>query len=144
LSILTYLKISSKTFLAAAIIVFVEKLFLNFVAIKFHQKALADRLEENRLGLKALDSLSNAHPVASKKSPQPKHKRMGSIGTIDLATLPHQRTQEDDNNNVSRGHQVNDSKSKSTRNPQPKRRRKKVASVIVNQVRHLTSIGSYI
>ena len=143
MSILTYLKISLKTFLAAAIIVFVEKLFLNFVAIKFHQKALADRLEENRLGLKALDSLSNAHPVASKK-PQPKYKRMSSIGTIDLATLPHQRTQEDDNINVSRGHQVNDSKPKSTRNPQPKRRRKRVASVIVNQVRHLSSTSSHV
>jgi hypothetical protein len=43
----------------------VEKLFLRFVAINFHQRALADRLAENRLGLKALDRLSNAHPAST-------------------------------------------------------------------------------
>ena len=145
---LTYLKISSKALVAAAVIVFVEKLFLNFVAIKFHQKALADRLEENRLGLKALDSLSNAHPVASKKPPHPKrgHKRVDSTGPIDLATLPHPRPQ-NDNINIStdRGYQttsVNDSKSKST--PRPKRGRKKVTSVIVDQVSYPTLISSFV
>jgi len=133
--------------LAAAIIVFVEKLFLHFVAINFHQKALAERLEENRLGLKALDCLSNAYPGASKKPPYHKrgHKRQGSLGTMDFATLPHQGQQEDDSINTStvRDHQttlVNDSKifsSKSTPELQPKRRRKKVTSVIVDQVCHL-------
>ncbi|KAF9226600.1 hypothetical protein BS17DRAFT_775873 [Gyrodon lividus] len=49
----------------AAVILFVEKLFLRFVAINFHQRALADRLAENRLGLKALDRLSNAHPAST-------------------------------------------------------------------------------
>jgi hypothetical protein len=131
--------------LAAAIIVFVEKLFLNFVAINFHQKALADRLEENRLGLKALDSLSKAHPVASKKPPHHKrgHKGMSTSATIDFATLPHQEEQEDDIS-TTRGHHTtlaDDSRmfaSKSSPELQPpKRRRKKVTSVIVNHVRHL-------
>jgi hypothetical protein len=140
------LRISSKVLLAAAIIFFVEKLFLNVVAINFHQKALADRLEENRLGLKALDSLSKAHPVASKKAPHHKrgHKRRSSVATIDLATLPHQGgEQQDETINISttRGHHTtlaNDSRllpSKSSPELRPKRRTKKVTSVIVNQVR---------
>lgn len=143
----TFLKISSKVLLAAAIIVFVEKLFLNFVAINFHQKALADRLEENRLGLKALDCLSKAHPVVTKKPPHHKrgHKRMSSVA-IDLATPPHQGEKQDDSVNISttRGHNTtleNDSRmfpSKSSPELQPKRRTKKVTSVIVNQVRYLT------
>ncbi|KAL1747916.1 Mechanosensitive ion channel-domain-containing protein [Schizophyllum fasciatum] len=56
---------------SAAIIMLAEKTFLNFVAINFHEKALADRLAENRLGLKALDRLSNATPLRA-KSPQQK------------------------------------------------------------------------
>ncbi|KIL00586.1 hypothetical protein PAXRUDRAFT_821485 [Paxillus rubicundulus Ve08.2h10] len=52
-----------------AVILFVEKLFLRFVAINFHQRALADRLAENRLGLKALDRLSNAHPASTPRRP---------------------------------------------------------------------------
>ena len=127
--------------MAAAIILFVEKFFLNFVAIKFHQKALADRLEENRLGLKALDCLSNAHPVASKKPPHHKRgrKKMGSVGTIDLATLSHQGQQDD--NSPTESQTGNDSKSTER---QPKRRRKKVTSVIVDQVRPPTSTGSFV
>lgn len=127
--------------LASAIIVFVEKLFLQFVTINFHQKALADRLEENRLGLKALDCLSNAHPVLPKKSPYHKraHKKRGSVGTTGLATLAHQGQQDDDSIHTTKGHQAtfaNDSKANSVPVLQPKRRRKKVTSVIVNQVRH--------
>ncbi|KIY52928.1 hypothetical protein FISHEDRAFT_63582 [Fistulina hepatica ATCC 64428] len=45
---------------ASSIIIFVEKLFLHYVASNFHERALADRLAENRLGLKALDRLSTA------------------------------------------------------------------------------------
>jgi hypothetical protein len=37
------------------------------VAINYHETALAERLAENRLGLKALDRLSNAQPMISKK-----------------------------------------------------------------------------
>ena len=140
--LLDYLKTLSKALLAAAIIVFVEKLFLHFVAINFHQKALADRLEENRLGLKALDCLSNVLPVIPKKSPHHKrgHKRANSVGTVDLATLSHQEHQ-DDTINMTQAPQttlVNKMfSSKSAPELQRKKRRKKVASVIVDQVRHL-------
>ncbi|KAG6850604.1 hypothetical protein H0H93_011272 [Arthromyces matolae] len=54
---------------ASSIILLVEKLFLQFVAINFHQKALAERLQENRLGLRALDKLSNTHVASNKRSP---------------------------------------------------------------------------
>ena len=136
--------------MAAAIILFVEKLFLNFVAINFHQKSLADRLEENRLGLKVLDSLSKAHPVASKKPPYHKrgHKRTSTTATIDLATLPHQGEQDDTVNiSTTRGYNTtlaDDSgvfPSKSSPELQSKRRAKKVTSVIVNQVRHLANLN---
>ncbi|TFK48756.1 hypothetical protein OE88DRAFT_1663898 [Heliocybe sulcata] len=53
---------------AAGILLLVEKVFLRFVAINFHQKALAERLTENRLGLKALDRLSNAQPAVYRRS----------------------------------------------------------------------------
>ena len=130
--------------MSAAIIVFVEKLFLNFVAINFHQKALADRLEENRLGLKVLDSLSKAHPVALKK---PHHKRGHnriSTSTIGFSTLLRQGEQQQDDISTARDQNTtlaDDSKmfaSKSSPElPPPKRRKKKVTSVIVDQVRHL-------
>ncbi|OBZ66486.1 hypothetical protein A0H81_13558 [Grifola frondosa] len=55
---------------SAGLLLLVEKVFLRYVAINFHRKALADRLAENRLGLTALDRLSNAHPApASKRTP---------------------------------------------------------------------------
>lgn len=115
------------------------------MAINFHQKALADRLEENLLGLEALDCLSNAQLVASKKPHHKRgHKSMSSTGTIDLATLPDQGQQEDDciNTSAAKSHQttsVNNSKifpSKSAPEPRPKRRKKKVTSVIIDQVCH--------
>ncbi|KAJ7760396.1 Mechanosensitive ion channel-domain-containing protein [Mycena metata] len=71
---------------SAGIILFFEKLFLRFVAINFHQKALADRLTENRLGLKALDRLSNAQP-APKKTPYAKRGRRTPSGSVDFSTL---------------------------------------------------------
>ncbi|KAF8586433.1 hypothetical protein K439DRAFT_1340945 [Ramaria rubella] len=52
---------------AASVILLAEKCFLQFVAIQFHRKSLSDRLIENKLALKALDRLSNAHPVSSKR-----------------------------------------------------------------------------
>ncbi|KAG6845241.1 hypothetical protein H0H87_012233 [Tephrocybe sp. NHM501043] len=69
---------------AASTILLVEKLFLQFVAINFHQKALAERIEENRLGLKALDRLSNAHPVPNRKSPYVKRGHKSPSASVDL------------------------------------------------------------
>lgn len=67
---------------SAAIILLVEKIFVRIVAIRFHQKALADRLQENRIALKVLDKLSNAlpqFPIASKK----KKKRHSPGNSLD-------------------------------------------------------------
>ncbi|KAF8216284.1 Mechanosensitive ion channel-domain-containing protein [Mycena galopus ATCC 62051] len=71
---------------SAAMILLFEKLFLRFVAINFHQKALADRLSENRLGLKALDRLSNAQP-APKKPYAKRPERKTPTGSIDFSHL---------------------------------------------------------
>ncbi|KAL1717219.1 Mechanosensitive ion channel-domain-containing protein [Schizophyllum commune] len=104
---------------SAAIIMLAEKTFLNFVAINFHEKALADRLAENRLGLKALDRLSNATPLRT-KSPQGKqngHKTQRS--SVD--GMP---------SNV--GHGEKPPKKQSKR--QARKNRKAMTSVIVDQV----------
>ncbi|CAK5273916.1 unnamed protein product [Mycena citricolor] len=69
-----------------AMLLLVEKLFLRFVAISFHQKALADRLTENRLGLKALDRLSNAQP-APKKHPYGRRGRKTPTGSVDFSSV---------------------------------------------------------
>ncbi|KAF8527279.1 Mechanosensitive ion channel-domain-containing protein [Gautieria morchelliformis] len=52
---------------AASMILLAEKVLLQFVAIRFHRRALADRLSENKLALKALDRLSNAQPTSAKR-----------------------------------------------------------------------------
>lgn len=76
---------------ASGMILFAEKLFLQFVAINFHEKALADRLAENRLGLKALDRLSNAPVSSSRKPVQPRrgHRSPGSSTSIDVLATVH-------------------------------------------------------
>ncbi|KAG8682823.1 hypothetical protein FRC11_014348, partial [Ceratobasidium sp. 423] len=61
---------------SAGIILLVEKLFLQFVAIRFHEEALADRLAENHLALKALDRLSNA--AGSRFKPFKKKHKAGA------------------------------------------------------------------
>ncbi|KAF9528554.1 Mechanosensitive ion channel-domain-containing protein [Crepidotus variabilis] len=66
---------------AAGIILFVEKLFLQFVAINFHQKALADRIAENQLGLKALDRLSNAQVAIAKRPNGKRGKKSPNAST---------------------------------------------------------------
>ncbi|KAI0763775.1 Mechanosensitive ion channel-domain-containing protein [Trametes elegans] len=53
---------------AGGMLLLAEKAFLRYVAINFHRKALADRIAENQLGLRALDRLSNAQP-APKRNP---------------------------------------------------------------------------
>ncbi|KDQ61658.1 hypothetical protein JAAARDRAFT_31123 [Jaapia argillacea MUCL 33604] len=75
---------------AAGILLLLEKVFLRFVAINFHQKALAERLAENRLGLKALDRLSNAQPTPVKRAPCRKkgHKSLASSADLFGARTP--------------------------------------------------------
>lgn len=117
---------------SASLILLVEKLFLHFVAIRFHQKALADRLAENKLALKALDRLSNAQPAVTKKHPYLINRKKGHKGSasqsasmdminkelgIDGATTP----------------EIAANTSKQSRLGQ-KRRRKAVAAMIVDQL----------
>jgi hypothetical protein len=59
-------------------ILLVEKIFLRFVAINFHRKALHDRLAENRLGLKALDRLSQTSPPPSRGPGR--HRKSAGLG----------------------------------------------------------------
>lgn len=55
---------------SASVLLLAEKIFLRYVAINFHRRALADRIEENQIGLRALDRLSNATPnTSARKSP---------------------------------------------------------------------------
>ncbi|KAG8870189.1 hypothetical protein FRB98_001798, partial [Tulasnella sp. 332] len=60
---------------ASAIVFLVEKLFVRIIAIRFHQKALADRLNENRIALKALDKLSSATPASARKKQNAARRR---------------------------------------------------------------------
>ncbi|KAJ4473751.1 Mechanosensitive ion channel-domain-containing protein [Lentinula aciculospora] len=108
------------------ILLLAEKLCLQFIAINFHQKALADRLTENRLGLRALDRLSNAQPVVTgRKKAHIKrgHKSLG--GSVDLN---HAVNNENGSQVKEKQHHQN------SRSAERKRRRKAMASIIVDQV----------
>ncbi|KAF8972908.1 Mechanosensitive ion channel-domain-containing protein [Flammula alnicola] len=130
---------------SAGIILFIEKLFLQFVAINFHQKALADRLAENQLGLRALDRLSNAQFLSpTKKNPYSKrgHKPSASSGTFDFSSIPYGTQKEGESStevSPMTGQDtppLNESKMFSPK-PSGQRKRKKkslVTSVIVDQV----------
>ncbi|KAH9485263.1 Mechanosensitive ion channel protein Msy1 [Psilocybe cubensis] len=127
-----------QAFFSAGIIIFVEKLFLQFVAINFHQKALADRLAENQLGLKALDYLSNVHPYSAKKAAYNKrsHKATGSTATFDGTTYRAANTTSSSNETspiVSKENSSFVDSKISTKAKTPKRK-KKMTSVIVDQV----------
>jgi hypothetical protein len=114
-------------------------MFLQFVAISFHRKALADRLVENQLGLKALDRLSNAQPVLAKKPAHSKkgHKHLptASFGFSGRSKATHEEeptghTDVPDNVDLSEksGHLPR------KRSEKKRKRRKAMASVIVDQV----------
>ncbi|KAF8513408.1 Mechanosensitive ion channel-domain-containing protein [Hysterangium stoloniferum] len=106
---------------AALVILLVEKCFLQFIAIRFHRKALADRLVENQLALKALDRLSNAQVVASKKNVYGRKRGYGHKTASSVTTSASFDAEEH-----------NETLSKS--NNAKKRRRKAVTSVILDQV----------
>ena len=102
---------------------------LRFIAIRFHQKALADRLAENRLALKALDRLSNAQPTNPRRS--------AYIGGIVGKKRGHksQNLSEDMINKEAKLDDVNNELLK-RKNPTSdrKKRKKAVASMIVDQL----------
>ncbi|KAG5635826.1 hypothetical protein H0H81_009991 [Sphagnurus paluster] len=123
---------------AASIILLVEKLFLQFVAINFHQKALTERLEENRLGLKALDRLSNAQPTINKKYVFATRGHKNSSVSVDLPGTPRRahksgKSKTDAEPEKNGEHSI--TISNEPRHQQNKRQRKrKGMSVIVDQV----------
>ncbi|KAK0204568.1 Mechanosensitive ion channel-domain-containing protein [Desarmillaria ectypa] len=119
---------------AASIIILAEKVFLQFVAINFHQKALADRLTENKLGLRALDRLSNAQPVFSIGNKHPKRRGHKSPGTsVDLNNA----AQHGRNQGQSQLGEIDNRENRVTTSRRDQRRRKRktfMSSVIVDQV----------
>ncbi|KAF7971295.1 hypothetical protein HWV62_21450 [Athelia sp. TMB] len=124
----------------ASILFLVEKLFLRFVAINFHRKALSERLAENRLGLKALDRLSNAQPVA-KKSPYGKRgHKSPNTASIDFSAFygrkPSSKEQGagETSGTASPVTKPTHSKTRSGHEERRRKRRKAMASIIVDQV----------
>ena len=110
-------------------IVLVEKVFLNFVSINFHRKALAERLAENKLGLEALDRLSNVQPASNK--PAWKKKGHHQPSSADLLHKGHRNGQ---GSSSSSGSMTSESKAKERRGLGLRRRKKAVTSVIIDQV----------
>ncbi|KAF7977593.1 hypothetical protein HWV62_3192 [Athelia sp. TMB] len=124
----------------ASILFLVEKLFLRFVAINFHRKALSERLAENRLGLKALDRLSNAQPVA-KKSPYGKRgHKSPNTASIDFSAFygrkPSSKEQGagETSGTASPVTKPTHRKTRSGHEERRRKRRKAMASIIVDQV----------
>lgn len=77
----------SQALFSAGVLLLAEKVFLRYVAINFHRKALADRLAENRLGLEALDRLSTAQPAPStRRSPYGAGKKghKSAVSSLDI------------------------------------------------------------
>jgi hypothetical protein len=121
----------------------VEKTFLQLVAISFHRKALADRLAENQLGLKALDRLSNAQPAPTKR---PTHFTRGHRHRTTASIAFADRKASATNEVLSNGRTsapsspVPDEKSghlarhRSGHAERKRKRRKAMASIIVDQV----------
>ncbi|KAJ7077903.1 Mechanosensitive ion channel-domain-containing protein [Mycena belliarum] len=114
---------------SCGIIFLAEQMFLRFVAITFHQKALADRLAENRLGLTALDRLSNAQPAPSKKMPYGKRGRKTPTGSVDFSSIP---LKEKDTETQDKEHSGSSKAPKDSARKQ--KRRNAMASIIVDQV----------
>ncbi|KAI0343189.1 hypothetical protein BDW22DRAFT_1484037 [Trametopsis cervina] len=70
---------------SASVLLLAEKIFLRYVAINFHRRALADRIAENQLGLRALDRLSNATPnPTARRHPYGNNFKKGHRGSTVL------------------------------------------------------------
>lgn len=110
-------------------ILLVEKIFLNFVSINFHRKALAERLAENKLGLQALDRLSNVQPASNKSTWKKKvHSRSSS------ADLLHKGHKNGHGSGSSSGAVTPENNGKKDGGSGPRRRKKAVTSVIIDHV----------
>lgn len=128
---------------AASMVLLVEKLFLHFVAINFHEKALADRLEENRLGLKALDRLSHASAIPARKSPMARrgHRSPGSSASLDALAAAMDRTHSHDSSqdispitNEKKSSPTDTKMHKRAQRSDRQKKKKAITSVIVDQV----------
>ncbi|KAH8832568.1 Mechanosensitive ion channel-domain-containing protein [Flagelloscypha sp. PMI_526] len=117
---------------AASLILLAEKLFLRYVAINFHRKALQDRLIENKMGLRALDRLSNAEPVPTKRHPYRKGPGHGhrSPGSMEMLGFGAHKKHTSNMTNAEAAHL---SKRKSPKKAK-KERKMAVASVFVEQL----------
>jgi hypothetical protein len=136
-----YSNVIKQALFSTSLILLAEKTFLQFVAISFHRKALADRLAENRLGLRALDRLSNAQPAPTKKAPHSrrghKHRTNSSFGLYG-----HKSTHEEEPNgqgsapgSPAPGEKAGHLLRKRTGHAERKqKRRKAMATIIVDQV----------
>ncbi|KAJ1307021.1 hypothetical protein OPQ81_008000 [Rhizoctonia solani] len=112
---------------SAGIILLAEKLFLQFVAIRFHEEALADRLAENHLALKALDRLSNA--AGSKFKPFKKKHKAGAASrnaSVELLAASGTGT----NSPISRPSTPDPKPQLSEKDKAKKKRKKAVASML--------------
>lgn len=117
---------------------------MRYIAINFHRKALSDRLTENRIGLKALDRLSNAEPVVKKKMPY--NPRKGHISSsfsgLDISKS-HSST---DSPTINKNNPLENPESpvtdnrkhhRTTHSERRKSRKKAMASVIVDTINEL-------
>ena len=112
---------------AAGMILLIEKVFLNFVSINFHRKALAERLTENKLGLQALDRLSNVHPASNKSTWKKRGHRQSS--SADILQKGHKNGQ-----GSARSESMSPENAKEKRGLNLRRRKKPVTAVIIDQV----------
>lgn len=98
------------------------------MSINFHRKALAERLAENKLGLEALDRLSNVQPTSNKSAWKKKGHRQSSSDL--LKGYKHGQ-----GSGFSSGSATPEGKGKEEKRGFGIRRRKKaVTSVIIDQV----------
>lgn len=119
---------------AAGLLLLAEKAFLRYVAINFHRKALADRLAENKLGLRALDRLSNAQPTP-KKSPYPGKKGHRSRGSsLDMLGMGGEKGNGTVSGSSTPIEKKEAKESKETKRRNRKQRKNVVAAVIVDQL----------
>lgn len=139
------LKNTTKALFSASVILLVEKIFLQFVAISFHRKALADRLAENHLGLKALDRLSNAQLYVRKghKSRPGSYDFLGFMGGHKSTHHDHVDHNADDRRestigSLDRGEEKpkkqGHGRKRSEYAERKQKRKKAMASIIVDQV----------
>lgn len=103
-----------------SVLLLVEKLALHLVAIRFHQKALADRLAENQLALRALDRLSMSETKTWTKK----------LGLKGNGKVPAAST-------VNGGHVEAKISTQADIRKDRKRRRKAIAAVFVDQIRQI-------